>query len=65
MKLTNKTMLYIYVVLVFIFTFLLATKLITAFKINQFNYFKLVTNTIILGYAIYKVIEISKIENNK
>lgn len=65
MKLTNKTMLYIYVVVVFIFTFLLTSKLILAFKINEFNYFKLGLNAVVLAYAIYKVIEHSKLENNK
>ena len=65
MKLTNKTMLYIYVVVVFIFTFLLTSKLILAFKINEFNYFKLGLNAVVLAYAIYKVIELSKLENNK
>lgn len=65
MKLTNKTMLYIYVVIVFIFTFLLTSKIIIAFKTNQFDYFKLGLNTVVLAYAIYKVVEHSKIENNK
>jgi hypothetical protein len=63
MKLSNKTKLYIYVVFLFIFTFLLATRLIHAFKTNDFDYMQLGINGIILAMSIIQILRYAKKEN--
>jgi len=61
----SKTTLYLYVVLLFVLTFLLASRLIKGFKTHEFDYLKLIANAGILIYVIFQVIKLGKIENDK
>ena len=65
MKIDSKILIYIYVALLFIATYLLASRLITSFKANEFDYFKIIANFGILIYLIFRISKLSKIENDK
>lgn len=65
MKLSNKTILYIYVVVLFALTFLLTRNLIKGIKTMEFDYLKLGINVGLLIYIIIKVTKLGKIENDK
>lgn len=65
MKLDNKTILYIYVGVIFILTYLFASRLITSFKTQEFDYLRLSVNLGLLIYIIIKVVKLGKIENDK
>jgi hypothetical protein len=65
MKLNNTTILYIYVGVLFILTYLFASRLITSFKTQEFDYLRLSVNLGLLIYIIIKVVKLGKIENNK
>jgi hypothetical protein len=65
MKLDNKTLIYVYAVVLFILTFLFAQKLITSFKTQEFDYLRLSVNLALLIYIIIKVVKLGKVENNK
>jgi len=62
---SNKSKLYTYVVLLFIFTFLFTSRIMKEFKLNEFNYFKLGINALVLVFLLFQIIKIGKIENNK
>jgi hypothetical protein len=64
MILSNKVKLYIYVVFLFIFTYLFTTRVIHAFKANDFDFLKLAVNAIIIGLSIIQIIRYSKKINN-
>jgi hypothetical protein len=64
MKLTNKTIIYIYVAALFILTFLFTRNLMKGFKNQEFDYLKLAVNLVLLVYIIVKVVKLGKIENN-
>ena len=61
----NKKWLYVYVVFLFVLTFLFASRLITILKTQIFDYFKLGLNLILVIYLVIKIIKIGKTENNK
>jgi len=65
MKLDNKTILYIYVGVLFILTYLFASRLITSFKTQDFDYLRLSINLVLLVYMIIKVVKLGKLENDK
>lgn len=65
MKINNKTLVYIYVVVLFILTYLLASRVIAGFKTQQFDYLRLSVNLVLLIYIMIKVIKLGKIENDK
>jgi hypothetical protein len=65
MKLDNKTILYVYAGVLFILTYLFASRLITSFKTQEFDYLRLSINLGLLIYIIIKVVKLGKIENNK
>jgi hypothetical protein len=65
MKLDNKTILYIYVGVLFILTYLFASRLITSLKTQEFDYLRLSVNLGLLIYIIIKVVKLGKIENDK
>lgn len=65
MKLDNKTILYIYVGVLFILTYLFASRLITSFKAQDFDYLRLSINLVLLVYMIIKVVKLGKFENDK
>jgi hypothetical protein len=65
MKINNKTLVYIYVIVLFILTYLLASRVIAGFKTHQFDYLRLSVNLVLLIYIIIKVIKLGKIENDK
>lgn len=64
MKLTNKTIIYIYVAALFILTFLFTRNLMKGFRKQEFDYLKLAVNLVLLVYIIVKVVKLGKIENN-
>lgn len=65
MKINNKALIYIYVVFLFILTFLLASRVIKGFKTQDFDFFKIGVNSVLLIYVIVQVVRLGKIENNK
>ena len=65
MKLDNKTIVYIYIGVLFILTYLFASRLITSLKTQQFDYLRLSVNLGLLIYIIIKVVKLGKIENDK
>lgn len=64
MKLNNKTLIYIYTVVLFILVFLFASRLITSIKTQEFDYLRLSVNFALLVYIIIKVVKLGKVENN-
>jgi hypothetical protein len=46
-------------------TFLLAKRIITSFKTDDFDYFKLIANAVIIIYFIIKIIKLGKEQNNQ
>ena len=64
MKLNNKTLIYIYTVVLFILVFLFASRLITSIKTQEFDYLRLSVNFGLLVYIIIKVVKLGKVENN-
>lgn len=65
MKLNNKTFLYIYVILLFLLTFLLTRTVIKSLKTMEFDYIRLAVNVGLLAYIIIKITKLGKIENDK
>jgi hypothetical protein len=65
MKIDNRTILYIYVGVLFVLTYLLASKLISGFKTGEFDWLRLSINFGLLVYIIIKVLKLGKIENDK
>lgn len=65
MKINNKTLLYIYVVLLFVLAYLLASRVFKEMKTQEFDYLKIAVNTIILIYVAFQVNRLGKIENDK
>jgi len=65
MKISNTTKVYIYAALLFVFTFLLTSKLLKAFKTNEYDYLKLGINSIVVILLVYLIIKYANIENNK
>ena len=65
MKLSNKTIVYVYVAALFILTFLFTRSLMNSIRTKEFDYFKLSVNVVLLVYIIIKVVKLGKIENDK
>jgi len=65
MKLDNKTLVYIYIGVLFILTYLFASRLITSLRTQEFDYLRLSVNFGLLVYIIIKVVKLGKIENDK
>ena len=61
----NTTKVYIYTGLLFVFTFLLTSKLMKAYKTNEFDYFKIGINVIVEIALVYLIVKYATIENNK
>ena len=61
----NKTILYIYIAVLFVLTFLLASRVIKSLKTNEFDYIKIFINLALLVYIAIKVIKLGKIENDQ
>lgn len=56
---------YIYVAVLFILTYLLASRLIKGFKTQEFDFLKIGVNALLLIYVIVQVVRLGNIENNK
>lgn len=65
MKINNKMIFYIYVAVLFILTYLLASRLIKGFKTQEFDFLKIGVNALLLIYVIVQVVRLGNIENNK
>jgi len=65
MKINNKVLLYIYVALLFVLAYLLASRVFKEMKTQEFDYLKITVNTIILIYVAFQVNRLGKIENDK
>lgn len=61
----NKTRLYIYIALLFVLTFLLASRIFKGIQTHEFNYIKLIANALILAFVIFQVVKLGKSENDK
>lgn len=56
---------YIYVAVLFILTYLLASRLIKEYKTQEFDFLKIGVNALLLIYVIVQVVRLGNIENNK
>lgn len=65
MKLNNTTLIYVYAVVLFALTYLLASRLITSFKTKEFDYLRIGVNVALLIYIVIKVIKLGKVQNEK
>jgi|688.fasta_scaffold2339260_1 hypothetical protein len=65
MKISNTTLIYLYAIALFVMTFLLAKSIITSFKTNDYDYFKLIANGLIMLYFIIKIVKLGKEQNNQ
>jgi Ca2+/Na+ antiporter len=65
MKISKTTLIYIYAVALCLMTFLLAKRVITSINTNEFDYFKLVANLILIVYFIIKIVKLGKEQNNQ
>lgn len=65
MKITNTTKVYIYTALLFVFTFLLTSKLMKAYNTNEYDYLKIGINVIVEIVLIYLIVKYANIENSK
>ncbi len=65
MKLNNRTLIYIYVGVLFALTFLLTSKLISGLKTQEFDWLRLSVNLGLIIYIVIKVVKLGKIENDK
>ncbi len=65
MKINNKLVFYIYVAVLFILTYLLASRLIKGIKTQEFDFLKIGVNALLLIYVIVQVVRLGNIENNK
>jgi hypothetical protein len=63
MKISKTNLIYIYAIALCLMTFLLAKRIITSFKTDDFDYFKLIANGIIIVYFIIKIIKLGKEQN--
>ena len=64
MNFSNQQKLYFNVILLFLFTFFLASKIISGFKSNNFDYFRIVIGFILLIFCVLSVIKYANKENN-
>ena len=62
---SNKTRIYLYVILLFVLTYLFANRIFNGIRTHEFDYIKLSANAVILAYVIYQIVKIGKIENDK
>ena len=65
MKINNKMVFYIYVAVLFILTYLLASRLIKGIKTQEFDFLKIGVNALLLIYVIVQLVRLGNIENNK
>ncbi|MEO0038754.1 MAG: hypothetical protein RIQ59_1965 [Bacteroidota bacterium] len=65
MKINNKMIFYIYVAVLFILTYLLASRLIKGIKTQEFDFLKIGVNALLLIYVIVQVVRLGNKENNK
>ena len=57
MNFTNKQKLYFNVTLLFIFTYLLTSKIMRGFKTQDFDYFRIGLNVLIIAFTIKSIIK--------
>ncbi|MBN8643015.1 MAG: hypothetical protein J0L86_14480 [Flavobacteriales bacterium] len=65
MKLNNRTLIYIYVGVLFVLTYLFASKLISGLRTQEFDWLRLSVNLGLILYIVIKVLKLGKIENDK
>ena len=58
MKISKTTLIYLYALALCVATFLLAKRFILSFKTNDYDYFKLIANGLIMLYFIIKIVMI-------
>lgn len=57
MNFTNKQKLYFNVLLLFLFTYFLASKIMQGFKTQDFNYIRIGLNVLIIAFTIKSIIK--------
>ena len=57
MNFTNKQKLYFNVLLLFVFTYFLTSKIMYGFKTQDFNYLRIALNVIIIAFTIKNIIK--------
>ncbi|MBC7523418.1 MAG: hypothetical protein H7239_03140 [Flavobacterium sp.] len=61
----SKYTIYFYVALLFVLTYLFASRVFTSLKTNEFDFVKLGINAVLLAYIIYQIVKLGKINNDK
>lgn len=62
---SNKVKIYLYAFLLMLFVFSLTLHIINGLKFGEFEYFRILISVVATAYALYNIITLSKIENNK
>lgn len=65
MNIPPKIRLFIFVILLFFFTFSATTKIIHGFQSNEFDFLKIAIALFGIGFSILNIVKIGKIINNK
>jgi hypothetical protein len=60
MNFSKNQKLYFNVLILFVFTFLLASKLISGFKTNDFNYIRTTINVVVIVLTVRNIIILNK-----
>lgn len=60
MNFTNNQKLYFNVALLFVFTYLLTSKLLHGYKTNDFNYIRIGINVLVIGLTIRNILVLNK-----
>ena len=61
----SKYTIYFYVALLFVLTYLFASRVFTSLKTNEFDFVKLGINAVLLAYIIYQIVKLGKMNNDK
>ena len=62
---TNKVKIYLYAFLLMLFTFSLALHIMKGIKSGEFEYIRILISALASGLALFQIITLSKLENNK
>ncbi len=65
MNLSPKVRIFIYVFLLFFFTFSATTKIIHGFKTNEFEFLRIAISLFGVGFSILNIVKLGKIVNGK
>ncbi len=65
MKVTIKTLIYLYTIALFLLTYLLAREIIIGIKTTNFDCISLVVYSVCVSYFVFKIYKLGKLSNSK